>query len=219
MNDVDLQKIYARRFGLGREFQNRMWQVLCADFFQKFIPKDAIVVEIAAGYCEFINNIGARTKIAVDLNPDIRKFANDSVQVVCSDSTDLGLLKENFCDVVFISNFFEHLKKEDIIKTVREAHRILKENGRLLVLQPNVRFCYQEYWNFFDHITPLDDRSLAEVLEINGFRVIENRPKFLPYTTKSKFPKVIILMRLYLKIRVLQHIFGKQAFIVAEKTH
>ncbi len=177
----------------------------------------AVVVEIAAGYCEFINHIVAKKKIAVDLNPDMKKFAAYDVQTVCADSTDLSALNENFCDVVFVSNFFEHLKKEDIVKTLKETRRILKEKGKILILQPNVRFCYKDYWNFFDHVTPLDDRSLAEVLEINGFQVIENRPKFLPYTTKSRLPKAIILIRLYLRIRILQHIFGKQAFIIAQK--
>jgi len=70
---------------------------------------------------------------------------------------------------------------------------------------------------FFDHITPLDDRSLSEVLEINGFKVVECKPKFLPYTTKSKLPKSIFLLKLYLRFPPMYRIFGKQAFIYAKK--
>jgi len=62
---------------------------------------------------------------------------------------------------------------------------------------------------FFDHITPLDDRSLCEILEIIGFKIVECKSKFLPYTTKSRLPKSTILLKIYLKIPILQKIFGK----------
>lgn len=217
MDRIDLEKIYQRRFGTDIEFRKRMWQVLCKDFFQKYIPKDAVVLEVAAGYCEFINNIVAKKKIALDLNPDIKKFAAKDVEITLSSSTDMSQIKDNSCDIAFISNFFEHLTKDDISKTIKEIYRVLKKEGKALILQPNIRFCYKDYWNFFDHITPLDDQSLAEALETNGFKVIESRAKFLPYTTKSKLPKVIFLIKLYLKLPVMHYIFGKQAFICVQK--
>lgn len=219
MNHLNnLQKIYQRRFEIEIEFRKKMWQVLCCNFFQKFIPLDAVVLEIAAGYCEFINNIKAKRKIALDLNPDVKKYAKEEVEVIQSSSIDMNKIKDNSCDVVFVSNFFEHLTKEDIIKTIKETHRVLKTGGHFLILQPNIRFCYKDYWNFFDHISALDDRSLSEALEINGgFKVIELYPKFLPYSTKSKLPKAMFLIKLYLKIPFLFRVFGKQAFIRAEK--
>lgn len=198
MSDL-YQKMYHRRFNNDVEFRKRMYQVLCANFFQKYIPENAIVLEIGAGYCEFITNIKAKKKIAFDLNPDIKKFAGDDVEAVIASSTDMKEIQKESIDVVFVNNFFEHLSKEDIIKTLREVYRVLKRNAGFLILQPNVRFCFRDYWMFFDHITPLDDRSLSEVLEINGFKVAECKPLFLPYTTKSKLPKSIFLLKLYLK--------------------
>jgi SAM-dependent methyltransferase len=194
-----------------------MWNVLCKGFFQKYIPKEAVILEVAAGYCEFINNIIGKRKIALDLNPDIKKFASQNVEVVLADSTNMLKIIDNSCDIVFISNFFEHLNKENIVKTIKEIHRVLKIDGKVLILQPNIRFCYKNYWNFFDHITPLDDKSLSEALEINGLKVIECKPKFLPYTTKSKLPKAIFLIKLYLRTPILHNILGKQTFICAQK--
>jgi len=216
MSDL-YQKMYRRRFGKDVEFRQKMYQVLCADFFQKYIPEDATVLEIGAGYCEFINNIRAKKKIALDLNPDIKKFAGDDVEAVIASSTDMKLMKNESIDVVFANNFFEHLSKEDIVKTIREVNRVLKRGGKFIILQPNIRFCFKDYWMFFDHITPLDDRSLSEILEINGFKVVECKPKFLPYTTKSKLPKSIFLLKLYLRFPPMQRIFGKQTFIYAIK--
>ncbi|MFH1458678.1 MAG: class I SAM-dependent methyltransferase [Candidatus Omnitrophota bacterium] len=217
MSISDLEKIYNRRFGNEVELREKIWKVLCKDFFQKFIHNDAVVLEIAAGYCEFINNIRAKGKMALDLNPDVKKYAKEGVEVILSSSTDMNKIRDNSCDVVFVSNFFEHLTKEDIIKTIKETRRVLKTGGHFLILQPNIRFCYKDYWNFFDHITALDDRSLSEALEINGFKIIELYPKFLPYSTKSKLPKAMFLIKLYLKVPFFFRVFGKQAFIRAEK--
>ena len=130
MSDL-YQKMYRRRFGKDVKFRQKMYQVLCADFFQKYIPEDATVLEIGAGYCELINNIRAMKKIALDLNPDIKKFAGDDVEAVIASSTDMKLIKNESIDVVFANNFFEHLSKEDIVKTIREVNRVLKEGGNL----------------------------------------------------------------------------------------
>jgi len=213
----DLEKIYKRRFGKDVDFRKKMYKLLCNVFFQQYIPKNAVVLDVAAGYCEFINNIKANKKIALDLNPDVKKFADNNVEVILSSSTNMKQVKDESIDVAFTSNFFEHLDKKDILKTINELHRVLKKDGKLLILQPNIRYCYKDYWMFFDHITPLDDRSLSEALEINGFKVIECKPKFLPYTTKSKLPKSIFLLKIYLRIPLAQNILGKQAFIYAKK--
>jgi len=71
-----------------------------------------------------------------------------------------------------------------------------------MILQPNIRFCFKDYWMFFDHITPLDDRSLSEVLDGNGLKVVECKPRFLPYTTKSKLPKSIFYLNFILSFHL-----------------
>lgn len=213
----DLERTYHRRFGKDIEFRNKMYHVLCSEFFQEYIPEDTVVLDVAAGYCEFINNIKAKKKIALDLNPDVKQFAENDVEVIISSSTDMKQIDSQTVDVAFTSNLFEHLCKDNIVKTIKEVYRVLRKDGRFLVLQPNIRYCYRDYWMFFDHITPLDDRSLTEVLEINGFEVVECRPRFLPYTTRSKPPKSAFLLKIYLKIPIIQRIVGRQAFVYARK--
>ncbi len=217
--DINLETIYQRRFGPDLIFRQRMWQVLCRDFFQEFVAPESSVLEIGAGYCEFINNINAKEKIAVDLNPDTRRYADDSIRVVISASTNLTALSTGSVDVAFASNFFEHLERPDIVQTMREVARVLRPGGRFLVLQPNYRYCFRDYWMFFDHLTALDHHSLAEALEISGFSVVKSINRFLPYTTKSRLPKSLILIKLYLKFPILWRIFGQQAFVVAQINH
>ena len=213
----DVQRIYKRRFGQNLNQREALYRVLCGSFLQQFIPEDSVVLDVAAGYCNFLNNIKAAKKIAVDLNPDIKKHANCDIEIIISTSTDLSRLANNSIDVVYVSNFLEHLSKEDIIKTLNEIHRVLKVSGKILIIQPNYRYCHKDYWMFFDHLTPLDDRSLTEALEINGFEVILNKPKFLPFTLKNRLPKNRFLLKIYLKSGFLQSIFGQQAFVAAKK--
>ncbi len=210
-----LQSLYHERFTVDGEYRARLWHVLCQDYFQQFVQLDDTVVELAAGYCEFINAIQAGTKIAVDLNPDVVRHAGPGVDAVVSDTSDMAAIRGGTADVVFVSNFFEHLTRGDILRTLGEARRILRPGGRLLVLQPNIRYCARDYWMFFDHVTALDDRSLREALLLAGFTIDSMLPRFLPYTTKSRIPQGLALVRLYLKVPLAWRLMGQQALAVA----
>ena len=220
MNTNDhLDKLYQQRFPDAEQRQkDAIWKVLCSDFFQRFVRPEDTVVDLGAGYCEFINNIRAARKIAVDLNPDVRHFAAAGVEVINALSTSIDGIATDSVDVVFMSNFLEHMPdKEAVLATLRESWRILKPGGRVIVLQPNIRFLAAEYWDFFDHHTPLSDRSLVEGLRIAGFVPKIVHPRFLPYTTKSRLPKAAFLVRLYLRVPLAWQFLGKQALVVADK--
>lgn len=214
-----LESLYRHRFP-EEELQNKqaIWQVLCRQFFGRFVAPTDTVVDIGAGYCEFINNIAAARKIAVDLNPEVSRFAKPDVQVLNESCTAIAHLAAATADVVFMSNFLEHLpSKQLVLDTFREARRILKSTGRIIVLQPNIRFLYAEYWDFFDHHTALSDRSLVEGLQLAGFAPYVVIPRFLPYTTKSRLPQSPWLVSLYLRFPPAWRILGKQTLVVAHK--
>jgi SAM-dependent methyltransferase len=216
---MELEKLYRHRFDeteLSRKLA--IWEVLCEDFFSQFVGEKDVVIDVGAGYCEFINNIRARRKIAVDLNPRIREFAAADVEVRNESCTNLVSMEDSFADVVFMSNFLEHLpSKQLVFDTLAEARRILRRGGRLMILQPNVRLIPGEYWDFFDHHTPLTERSLVEAvvnLDMEPMRVIS---RFLPYTTKSRLPQSPYLVRLYLRFPLAWRLLGKQSFLVLLK--
>ena len=112
---MDLSKLYTNRFNKEEiKFKDKMWKILCKDFFQQFINDKDIVLDTGGGYCEFINNIKCRKKIAVDLNEDIKNYANSDVEVYNKSVIDLDFLENNSIDKVFISNFLEHIDKNSI---------------------------------------------------------------------------------------------------------
>jgi len=216
---AELEALYSLRFPTKElAHKQAIWRVLCTDFFQQYVKSTDTVVDIGAGYCEFINNIEAAEKIAVDMNPNVCTFAAPGIRVINESCTAISQLANNSADVVFMSNFLEHLpNKTLVLDTFREAFRILRRNGRIIILQPNIRFLPGEYWDFFDHHTPLTDRSLVEGLQLAGFVPSKVIPRFLPYTTKSILPQNSFLVRAYLRVPFAWRFLGKQALVVATK--
>jgi SAM-dependent methyltransferase len=214
----DVQTIYDRRFAGAEQCRDLVWRVLTRHFFQRWVNPNDVVLDVGAGFCEFINNIQAKHKIAVDLNPVTLEKAGQDVTVISQDVTDGWPIASDSVHVVFSSNFFEHLStKDDLQRCLEEIHRVLRPNGRLIAMGPNIRFCSDVYWDFFDHFLPLSDRSMAEVLEITGFQTEKVIPQFLPFTMKGKLPSHPLLVRLYLAIPFFWRLMGKQFLIFARK--
>ncbi len=213
-----IQRIYAQRFAAqGLEERIRVWRVLCADWFQRFIPPDARVLDVGAGYGEFINHIAGRERYALDMNADLEKYAGPGVQVLASTDARHIPLGDGAVDVAFSSNFFEHLpSREAILEVLAEVARVLAPGGTFLIVQPNIKYLYHHYWDFFDHRIPLSDESMAEALSIVGFRVLRQQAKFLPYSFKSRLPKSEFLVRCYLRFPPAQWLLGRQMFLVAQ---
>lgn len=218
---IDTKKLYDQRFtSFERIRKNELWKIICSDFLQQFIKKNDVVLDVGAGHCEFINNIKADKRIALDINNDLKKFATNEIKVKIAPVKRLRniFLRESL-DVVFMSNLLEHLdSKEDVFRLVNEAYFVLKKGGRLLIMQPDISLVGNDYWDFFDHKVPITYASLLEVIFANGFKFKYSRYPFLPYTTKTKFlPLWPPLLKIYLKIRPLHYIFGKQFFLCVEK--
>lgn len=214
-----LDELYQNRFDSDEQKRKELlWKILIKNFFQKYIPKYSTVLDIGAGFCEFINNIECKEKIALDINPATRYYANEDVRVVLDDITDMKSLVDESVDIAFASNFFEHLPdKLTFLKSLKEINRVLRPSGRILILQPNIAILNGVYWDFLDHYLPLTHNSVVEGLYITSYKPVEVKPKFLPFTTKSKFPQHPLFIRLYLAIPLAHWILGKQAWIVGEK--
>ncbi|OGG03302.1 hypothetical protein A2W14_02835 [Candidatus Gottesmanbacteria bacterium RBG_16_37_8] len=214
-----LSELYKVRYSQSEEhLKGVYWKILCEEFLQKFIKESDTVMDIAAGHCEFINNIKCRRKFAVDIDRRIKKYAGKNVRVVISSAENLPRSFNNLCDAVFVGCFLEHLPSKDaVIAVFKNIKRILKSGGRLMILNPNIRFSTATYWDYFDHLTPVSDRSVSEVLKALGFQIEVNIPRFVPNTIKDSLPKSPTLVKLYLKLPFLFPIFGKQMFIVARK--
>lgn len=218
-----LKNLYDNRFDpQQKKAKLILWKTLINDFLQKYIETDSDVLDIGGGYCEFINQIQAKDKYLIDLNPDSNKFANSDVKVLNFNILDVQQqhqLELSKCfDTIFISNFFEHLEsKQDLIAILVFCWQHLKPGGSLLVIQPNFKYSYKEYYDFIDHHLPITHLSLQELLKTIGFTIDVSIPRFLPYSTKGR-PASPKLLKLYLKLPLLWKLLGGQMFIKASKS-
>ncbi len=217
---MEVSELYANRFAEAERARKiRIWATLWDRVFSRWIHPDDTVLDVGAGYCEFINASIARRRIAVDLNPDTARLAAPGVEVHTTSATDLGFLADGEVDVVFTSNFLEHMPGKDVVtEIVKGIHRVLKPGGTLIVMGPNIRFLADVYWDYYDHHVPLSDRSVCELLALCGFEVRSVEPRFMPYTVKSRLPQWDWLVRAYLALRPLSSaLLGKQFLVTATK--
>jgi SAM-dependent methyltransferase len=211
-----VQQQYRQRFSQATDYRDALWAVLCREFFQSFISPQSVLLDLGCGWGEFSNNILARKKYAMDMNPDAADRLNDDVELVLQDCSQPWPLQDGGLDVVFTSNFLEHLPdKASVERTIAEVKRCMKPGGTLIALGPNVRLLPGAYWDFWDHHVEISDCSLAELMLMNGFRIQEQHAGFLPYTMSDGSTPNLWLVKLYLRLRFAWRLLGKQFLIVA----
>jgi SAM-dependent methyltransferase len=216
----ELEQIYANRFrDVDRSRKGHVWRVLVEHEFQPYVPAGGTVLDIGAGYCEFINHVKAERRIAIDLNPETARMADPGVEVLAVPFENLAqALGPNSIDLAFASNVFEHVRGPDVLLDILAAiHAALRPGGRLIIMQPNVKALGGRFWDFVDHTLPLTELGMAEALEISGYTIDQCRARFLPYTFKSRLPSWPWLVRAYLAIRPAQWLMGKQMLVVARR--
>jgi dolichol-phosphate mannosyltransferase len=179
------------------------------------LPADATVLDFGCGQGEFINAVRTRRRIGVDLRSGLEGHLDEGVEFVHTRDGRLAEIASGEIDVVFCSNLLEHLpSRQAVTDLLREFARVLSPIGRLLVLGPNLRYTGATYWDFFDHVVPLTDRSLVEALATADLTVETLIPRFLPYTTVGSRLFPLWCVRGYLRIPLAWRFFGAQFFAV-----
>lgn len=214
----ELTLIYERRFKSVEQYRDRIWQVLTGSFFSKWVRPDHVVLDLGCGFGEFINNIKAAKRFGMDLNPATADKLAKEVHFLEQDCSELWNLPDESLDIVFTSNFLEHLGDKDAVKrTLRQVHRCLRPGGRIIAMGPNIRYLPGSYWDFFDHHVILTEKSLSEALSITGFTVDSAIARFLPYTMVGGPRYPLAFLRLYLALPFLWWIKGRQFLVVAHR--
>ena len=194
--------------------RTKIWKEI-AKYLQKFIPPNSVVLELGAGYCDFINNITAKEKYALDISPVIEKFKNKDVKSLIMSCTELIKLQENYFDVIFSSFLLEHLTDDELTVTMEGIYKVLKKGGKLILIQPNFRYAYKVYFDDFTHKKIFTHVSLADFVKSFNFEIELVKPKFLPFSFKSPLPKLPILTKIYLKLPFKP--LGKNMLLIARK--
>lgn len=191
-----------------------VWRTLVDQVFQKQIPPGGTVLELGAGYGDFINCVKAGRRIAVDRWAGMTKHLEPGVEGLVTSVTQLDSVADNSVDYVFSSNCFEHLTREEMLACLAQLQRKMKPGAVVTIVQPNYKYCYREYFDDYTHVSVYSDRSLCDLLTANGFRISRCEPRFLPLTIQSA-PVHPWLIRLYLASPFKP--LGKQMLICATR--
>jgi len=214
----ELSTIYRNRFTERQEYRRQVWRVLIADYFAPHLRGAEAVLDLGCGYGDFINHVRCARRYAMDLNPDARGLLEKEVLLMEQDCSQPWPLPADSLDLVFTSNFFEHLPdKASLARTLAEARRCLKPGGRLVAMGPNIKFVPGEYWDFWDHYLPLTELSLAEGMRVAGFEIERATGRVLPFTMSHGPQYPVVFLRLYLKLPWFWRFFGRQFVVVGVK--
>jgi len=190
----------------------KVWKAI-SEYLQRFIsPKDAIL-EIGAGYCDFINQIQGEKKYAVDIDAHSKLYCNKDISFIKSSIFDINI-QEKF-NIIFASNFFEHFTINEVEVILSKLYNLLHDDGTLILIQPNYYYCYKNYWDDYTHKTVFSHHNLPDLLQANNFKTIFLKKRFIPFSFKSKLPTSYFLTKLYLYSPIKP--FGKQLLLIAKK--
>ncbi len=71
-------------------------------------------------------------------------------------------------DVVIFTAIIEHLYNANLV--LSEINRILKKEGLLLIITPNITYAIKNFFNDPTHVHPYNPTSLRKILQMNKFK-------------------------------------------------
>lgn len=194
--------------------KDRIWREVVG-FLARWVDPDAPVLDIGCDRGHFIRFAAGSERWASDVR-DVSEALPDDVRFVQGSGLDLAMYIPNgYFGTVFMSNYLEHLPSSDaVIEQLRVACQLLRSEGRLIILQPNIRLVAPRYWDFIDHKVALTESSLIEAATVAGLRTNTLIVRFLPYSTKGRLPAHPAPVRLYLRVPLAWPFLGKQTLYV-----
>lgn len=174
-----------------------VWKAIC-EYLQQFIAPSDTVVDVGAGYCDFINQIEAGVRYAVDVNADAARWCAPGVRFLNASPIENIDLPPHSVDVVMMSNLLEHLAPQQCSALFDRLDDLLADGGKVIVVQPNYFYSYRRYWDDFTHVRALSHESLYDFLVARGYRILRFEKRFLPFSFKSHLPASYWLTKFYL---------------------
>ena len=177
-----------------------VWRAINAHL-ARWIPPDGHVLEIGAGYCDWINGVRAARRVAVDIWPELPRHAGPGVEPHVADvAAGLERFPSGSFAAVLASNVLEHFDPDTASRVVADVARLLAPGGRFLVIGPNFRLAFRRYFDDYTHRSVFTDVSLPALLRAHGLRTEVCEARFLPYSMQgARVPITPWLVRAYLR--------------------
>lgn len=111
------------------------------------IETDGLILDIGGGGEGIIGKLNGKQVIAIDTSErELMETQNEALKIVM-DATDLNFLPESFN--VYTSFFsLMYIPKNKHLKVFKEAHRVLKNDGRFLMWDAKITERHKKYKDF-----------------------------------------------------------------------
>jgi SAM-dependent methyltransferase len=211
---VNYQRLYEFRFrGIDQSSRADVWAEIAAHVHEE-MGRPQRVLDPAAGRGEFINNVPASERWAVDAVAYEEGTHAPGTKVIVSDIFDADL-PGGYFDGVWVSNFLEHLPTQEAVAAFLEKmHAVLAPGGRIAIMGPNFRYCADEYFDCADHTLIFTHLAIEEHLYAAGFEPSKTVPRYLPYSFRGRLPPSRALTRHYLRTPFAWKLLGKQFLVL-----
>jgi len=174
---------------LGRKRKAKGIQVIIR-LLGKYLTPDATILEVGTGRGEFAHGIidTGLTYIGIEPSKSLRDGLARDLNIISEPIPSIQL-EEQSVDMVYSYDVVEHLQSySDAIKFFEESSRVLKPNGKIVVIAPNVEtlgklFYLYEYQHSF--YTTID--RVETMLKETGFEIKLARAFLTNYGLSSNF--------------------------------
>lgn len=213
---MDYTRLYDFRFrGVDQSARQKVWNIISRDIYERMGNPD-VLLDPAAGRCEFINAAPARERWIVD-QADHAEDRDPQIKAVIADVLTVDLPSEHF-DGVFVSNFLEHLPTQEAVSEfLGKMFAATARGGKIAIIGPNFRYCYREYFDCADHTLALSHVAVEEHVYVAGFQIESVTARYLPFSFRGHLPASPALTRAYLRLSLARRLFGKQFLVIASK--
>lgn len=139
----------------------------------KEIGRGSNLLDLGSGTGSFVNICQEKGVIANGIDAGTNGLNLEVEKINFSDKS---------YDFITMINLIEHLRNHKNI--MAEIYRLLKDDGLLIILTPNFKYCYKTFYDDPTHVSPFTNNSLKKILNYYNFNEISNVP-FL--VNKSNF--------------------------------
>ena len=199
-------------------------KIIVDAFLQQFVNENDRVLDIGTGESFFIAQIRAAERLSMSISSEaaLPPTSPRHSGVRRLPPEELFRSYRSKIDIIFMSNVLEHLPDQlSVLSLLADCRRLLRPGGMTLILQPNIRYCGDKYWDSIHHNVALTEESLSQALERNNFIIDLLIPRFLPGGFISPRTRGFRLpprwVSWYLHLPGLWPLFGEQTFVLARK--
>ena len=135
-----------------------------------FLKSKSNLLEIGYGEGEYLNLFWEMDIRAygVDKKSDT---VNPMFERYCDLEKDNIPYPEDFFDYIYTKSMIEHVTNTD--RLLKEAKRVLKTGGKIVILTPAWEFNYKDFYNDYTQTKPFHRKGLREALMITGFKDVK----------------------------------------------